>query len=83
MSTPDDPLLKSLSDLPAVPIDEAAAEALRRRARLALVEEAAGPFSPARLSRAWSDAVLPLVLAASGAAHAWLSLVAMAKIFAG
>jgi hypothetical protein len=79
---PDDPLLRGLAELPPVPVDDAAAEALRRRARIALVDEGAPRPAFARLAAAWSGAVLPGLLLASGAAYAWTSVIMFGRIFA-
>ena len=73
MSSTEDPILKRLADLPEVPLDAAAAAAaedVRRRARLVLIGEAPAP-SPllAHLSFAWSAAILPAVLLGSGAVY--------------
>ena len=57
MRSTEDPILNDLAALPEVPRDAAAAEALRRRARLVLIGEASVP-NPlfVRLSFAWSAA---------------------------
>jgi hypothetical protein len=80
---PNDPLLRSLAGLPPVPVDDAVADALRRRARAELVgagERALRPLS-SRLAAAWSDAILPSVLVVSGAAYAWMSVITIGRIF--
>lgn len=84
MKTPDDPILNSLAELPEVPIDPAAAEAVRRSARAALVEGGA-PERPAlsRLSLAWSSAILPAILLGSGALYTWGAVQMMGRIFLG
>ncbi len=84
MKTPDDPILTSLAELPEVPLDPAAAEAVRRRARVALVDGSAGsapPLAAVRLSFAWSTAVLPAILLISGGAYAWGAVRMMERIF--
>lgn len=82
MSSIEDPILKSLSELPEVPLDPAQADAVRRRARLALVGEAPAPDPLwARLSFAWSTAVLPAILLGSGAAYSWGAVKMMERIF--
>ena len=74
MRSTEDPILNDLAALPEVPRDAAAAEVLRRRAQLVLAGEASAP-SPllARLSFAWSAAVLPALLLGFGSAYAWAS----------
>jgi hypothetical protein len=80
---PNDPLLRGLAELPPVPVDDAVADALLRRARAELIgagERARRPLS-AHLAAAWSDAILPSVLVVSGAAYAWMSVIAIGRIF--
>ena len=83
--TPYDPLLTSLAELPDVPLDPAAADAVRRRARVALVDgrDGSAPASLAavRLSFAWSAAILPAILLISGGAYAWGAVRMMERIF--
>lgn len=80
---PHDPLLARLAELPAVPVDPAAAEALRRTARAALLEPATPPPLLARLSLTWAELGLPAVLLVSGAAYTWSSAQLMGRIFIG
>lgn len=77
----DDPLLARLADLPAVPVDPIAAEALRRSARAELLERATPRPLFARLSLVWGHVGLPALLGASGAAYTWSSIQLMGRIF--
>jgi hypothetical protein len=70
----EDPIARGLAELPRVPIDPAAAEAVRRRARIELIES--GSARPS-----WPVTALQGVLLTSGAVHAWFSLVMIARIF--
>ena len=86
MKTPDDPILNSLADLPEVPLDPAAADAVRRSARAALVDGDGGAsrrLALTRLSIAWSTAILPAILLGSGAAYTWGAVQMMGRIFVG
>jgi hypothetical protein len=87
-NTPDDPLLSSLAELPDVPLDPAAADAVRRRARVALGDDSAHGSAPSlpspalvRLSFAWSTAVLPAILLVSGGVYAWGAVRMLERIF--
>jgi hypothetical protein len=79
----EDPLLNDLSRLPAVPLDPAVADAVRRSARAALVEPAAAATPLDRLSLAWSGSLLPGLLLASGAAYTWGAVRMLGQIFVG
>jgi hypothetical protein len=82
MMPSDDPILKSLADLPEVPLDAAASDRVRRRARIALVDTAAEPHPTlARLALAWSGGVLPAILLGTGAVYAWGAVLMIGRIF--
>ena len=72
----DDPIARNLAELPPIPLDPAAADAVRRRARIAFIEgEGALP--------GWPAALLQGVLLASGAVYTCFSLIMIARIFGG
>lgn len=77
----DDPLARGLADLPAIHLDAAAADAVRRlaRAELCAPAEAARPL--ARLSLAWTSTLLPGLLLASGAAYTWGAVHMFVRVF--
>ncbi|XXX74280.1 hypothetical protein WMF30_42210 [Sorangium sp. So ce134] len=79
----EDPLARGLAELPAVPLDPARAEAVRRRARAAFLEEAARPGPHARLSIAWSAVILPGLLLSSGAVYVWDCVQKLGQIYGG
>ncbi|AKT42579.1 hypothetical protein [Chondromyces crocatus] len=84
MRSSEDSILNDLAELPEVPCDAGAADALRRRARLVLTGEArASRPVLSRLSFAWSAAVLPAVLLGSGTAYVWSAMRLAEKIFVG
>ncbi|WP_437276198.1 hypothetical protein WME90_33810 [Sorangium sp. So ce375] len=79
----EDPLARSLADLPLVPLDPARADAVRLRARAALVDEAEHPAPSARLSLAWSAVILPALLLSSGCVYVWDSVQKIGQIYGG
>ncbi|WP_437924931.1 hypothetical protein WMF37_38790 [Sorangium sp. So ce291] len=79
----EDPLARSLADLPPVaPLDPARADAVRRLARVALVETER-PAPSARLSLAWSAVILPGLLLSSGCVYVWDSVQKIGQIYGG
>ena len=83
MTSPTDPLLNDLRELPEVPIDAAMAEDVRRRARDALTGAAEARPALGRLSLAWTGAILPGVLLLSGAAYTWGAVQMIGRIYLG
>lgn len=79
----EDPLARGLADLPQVaPLDPARADAVRRLARVALVETER-PSPSARLSIAWSAVILPGLLLTSGCVYVWDSVQKIGQIYGG
>ncbi|MGK3986216.1 hypothetical protein WME99_24435 [Sorangium sp. So ce136] len=79
----EDPLARRLAELPAVPLDPAVADAVRRRARAALAEGAERPAPLARTSPAWAAVLLPGLLLSSGAVYVWDSVQKIGQIYGG
>jgi hypothetical protein len=79
----EDPLARGLADLPLVQLDPARADAVRLRARAALVDEAERPAPSARLSLAWSAVILPALLLSSGCVYVWDSVQKIGQIYGG
>ncbi|WP_437671770.1 hypothetical protein [Sorangium sp. So ce131] len=77
----EDPLARALAELPAVPLDPARADVVRRSARAALIAEGARPRPLARLSLAWSAVILPGVLLSSGAVYVWVAVQKIGQIY--
>lgn len=79
----EDPLARGLAELPVVSLDPARADAIRRRARAAFLEEAERPAPLVRLSFTWSAVILPGLLLSSGAVYAWDCVQKLGQIYGG